>query len=262
MKKNIRHPLIFSLLLIIFLFFMGSKGYLAMAEDNFVKAISPVQKRIYQFSLKGNNFIDLVFSLRNSHQENVELAEENNRLLAKIAQLQGTEAENEFLRQQNGLPIPQNKELILAEIIGRSLGNNGYFLINRGSLDGLQEKAVVIYPGNILIGLVTKVNESFSEVCLIINPSSKVNSLIRDSQVSGLTEGTGNGLIIDLLPQDKEIREETLVVSSGAAGIFPANLLIGKIKKVISLPTNICQKAEIETAVDFNQIEKVLVIKK
>jgi len=103
--------------------------------------------------------------------------------------------------------------------------------------------------------------ESFSKIQSIIDSNSRVNALIQGSEINGLIKGgQENDLVIDLLPQGEFIEQGQLVVTSGLSGFFPNGLLIGKIEKVISSDVQISQMAKIESAVDFDKLEKVFVI--
>ena len=263
MKKIFSHPFILSLLIIGGLIFFNSQGWLKVPQDIFFKLTGSGQKIVYQFSLKVNNLVDFLVSIDELNQENIKLKEKNTELLSQLTQLNEIAQENEFLRQQMGLSVPETKELILANVIGQDPTSFGkYFLINKGKRDGVKEKAVVITAGNLLIGQVIEVTDAFSKVQLIIDSNSRVNARLQESAVTGLVKGgQGLSLLLDLLPQGKIIKEGDIVVTSGLAGMFPSGLLIGQIKRVISSDVQISQMAEIEPAVDFQTLEKVFVIK-
>lgn len=263
MKKVFKHPLTISLLIVGLLIFLALQGWLKIPENIFFQLIAPWQKTIYQISLKINNVINFVKSVNNLNQENIKLSQEKRELLSQITQLKEVVRENEFLRKQVGLINSEQWELVLANVVGQDSSRVGkYFLINKGKKDGITEKAAVIAAGNLLVGRVTEVTDSFSRVQSIIDANSRVNALVQESAITGLVRGgQGLTLIIDLLPQRKEIEVGEAVVTSSLAGDFPAGLLIGQIKKVISSDVQISQQAEIQPVLDFATIEKVFVIK-
>jgi rod shape-determining protein MreC len=263
MKKLFSHPFILSLLIIAILVFFNYQGWLEAPQNTFFRLTASVQKIIYQFSLKINNFISFISSINKLDQKNNKLKQENSQLLDRLAQLQEIERENKFLREQIGLSSPEPKQLLLAEVIGQDQSNTGrYFLINKGRKEGVKEKAVVITAGNLLVGRVIEVVDSFSKVQSIIDPNSRVNARIQESAVTGLVKGDQKlNLIIDLLPQGGIIERGGTVVTSGLAGLFPAGLLIGQVQKIISFDVQISQIAEIKPAVDFDSLERVFVIR-
>ena len=263
MRKFFSQPLILSLLIIFILIFFNFQGWLKTPQNIILKLTVSTQEIIYQYSLKIDNFINFLFSMNSLNQENIELKQESENLFGQVIQLEEVVRENEFLRQQMGLELPKNNSLILAHIIGWDLSNSGKsFLINKGSKDGVKKKAAIITSGNILVGQVIEVFDSFSIVQSILDPNSRINVLIQESGITGLIRGNqGLNLILDLLPQGEEIRESEIVITSGLSGIFPPGLLIGKIQKVFSLDVQMSQTAEVEPIADFNNLEKVFVIK-
>lgn len=263
MKRFFTHPLLLSLMLIAVAVFFNGQGWLDAPKNAFFQLTYLSQKTVYQFARKINNYAGLFVSNVFINKENINLKEENTELLGEIARLEEVVRENEFLRHQIGLSATKGRELILASVIGQdSFGLNRYFFIDKGIKDGVKEKSVIITAGNLLVGRVVEAVDSFSKVRLISDPGSRVNALIQDSGAKGLVKSNHDiSLVIDLLSQGEDINEGAMVVTSGLAGLFPVGLLVGKIQKVISSDTQISQMAEIESAVDFANLEKVFVIK-
>jgi len=263
MKKILSHPFVLSLIIIIGIVLINNQGWLKPIKNFSYYLIKPGQNLSYQVSFKINNFFDFVGSINQLEEENRQVKQENQEFLSQLAQLREIDQENKFLREQLDLPDTKKGQLILADIIGQDSADlRRYFLINRGSKDGIKEKAVVITSGNLLIGQVFEVNGSFSKIQVITDANSRVNALIQETGTTGLVKGeNGLNLIIDLLPQGQEIKENQLVVTSGLAGLFPAGLLIGRIAKVVSSDVQISQIAELRPVVEFERLTKVFVIK-
>ena len=264
MKKILRHPLVLSCLIVSFFVFLNFYGWLAGLENIFVKISSPFQRTFYQTSLKMNNFAGFILSVKDLKKKNNRLEEENAEFLGEIVRTREIERENEFLRKQLGLALPEENSLVLAGVIGlESSGLGRFILIDKGEKDGVAKNDPVIASSNFLIGQVVETGALFSKVRLITDPASKVNALIQGQDITGLTE-TENGadLVIGFLPQGKAVAKGSLVVTSGLAGIFPAGLLIGRTGEVISSDAQISQRVKIETMIDLNALDKVFVIKK
>ena len=263
MKRILRHPLILSVFVVAMFAFLNWQGWLEPPKDIFFRLTVPCQKIIYQFSLSADRAFGFLVSIKNLEQENTEYKRENERLLGQIAYLNEVSRENEFLRKQMDLPDAESNELILADVVGYNLsGFEKYLLIDKGRKHGIKEKAAVIIAGNILVGQITETYEIFSKVQLIADANISVNALIQESRIIGLVKGNGElNLIIDLLPQGREIKKGETVISSGLAGFFPSGLLIGHIQEIISSDAQISQIAKINPASDFTKLEKVFVIK-
>ncbi len=263
MKRIFSHPFILSLLIIAALILFNNQGWLNPIKNVLYSIITPGEEFSYRVSFQADRFFSFIGSINDLEDQNVQLKDENQRLLGELVQLKEVVRENELLRQQIGAAEPQPRDLILANVIGQdSSGFRRYFLINKGSKHGLKEKSVVIAAGDLLVGQVTEVNESFSKVQSIIDSNSRVNALIQESSVTGLVRGEqGKDLVIDLLPQGEVIEQGQSVISSGLAGFLPNGLLIGQIEQVISSDVQISQMAKLKPAVDFDKLEKVFVIK-
>jgi len=263
MKKILKHPLVLSVLVISFFIWLNLYGWPNGLENIFIRVSSPLQKILYQSALRLNGLADFVFSIKNLKEDNQKLEEENWRFLSEISRLKEIERENEFLRKQLGLSLPEGKSLTMAAVVGRESSGLGQFaLIDKGGKDGIVKNNPVVAPGNILIGQVVEVGESFSKVRLIIDPASKINAIIQEQGIAGLTEiEGGTDLTIGFLPQEEIAEKGKFIVTSGLAGIFPVGLLIGKVGEIISSDAQISQKAEIETLVNFDALDKVFVIR-
>ncbi|MBW2654510.1 MAG: rod shape-determining protein MreC, partial [Deltaproteobacteria bacterium] len=58
-----------------------------------------------------------------------------------------------------------------------------------------------------------------------------------------------------------EVKEGEMIVSSGLDQVFPKGLKIGRVLKVAKAHSQLFQDITIETSVDFDKIEEVLVFK-
>ena len=62
------------------------------------------------------------------------------------------------------------------------------------------------------------------------------------------------------IPTEANVAQDDTVETSGLGGIYPKGIYIGKISKVINTTNLDDRYALVETAVDFNKLETVLVI--
>jgi rod shape-determining protein MreC len=58
-----------------------------------------------------------------------------------------------------------------------------------------------------------------------------------------------------------EVKEGEMIISSGLDQVFPKGLKIGSVLKVTKVHSQLFQEITIETSVDFDKIEEVLVLK-
>ncbi|MFH1612051.1 MAG: rod shape-determining protein MreC [bacterium] len=261
-KRIISKPIIVSLIIITVLILVNSFGLLNYSKKIFFKITNPLQEKVYQLSWRTNKLVSFWISIKNLKDKNEQLIEENQYLLGEMARLNNIYYENVFLREQLKLSEENKDDLVLTDVIGQNLSASGkYILINKGRLDGIKQKQMVIISGNILIGQIIEVEESVSKVKLVTDINSRVNAVIQDSDIDGLVQGGQNDLIMDLIPQGKEIIIGDTVVTSGLAGVFKRGLFIGRVQKIISTDVDVFQKVVIVNNIDWNSISRVFVIR-
>ena len=73
------------------------------------------------------------------------------------------------------------------------------------------------------------------------------------------TKDRVKGTYID---NDVVVNEGDSIVTSGIGGIYPKNINIGKVKEIVNTQNKTNRYVYIETAVDFDNLNNVLVIKK
>jgi rod shape-determining protein MreC len=135
-----------------------------------------------------------------------------------------------------------------------------YVLINRGSDQGLRRGMPVVTQQG-LVGRIAAVTSSAARVQLITDTTSTVNVRLDPSGAQAVLNGQITGDVsLEMIPQDTAIEVGDLVLTSGLGGSYPPNLLVGQVSSVRSQAQDLFQRASVQTAVDFSQLEIVLVI--
>lgn len=213
----------------------------------------------------------------------VGVAKENERLRHEVEEARVREIgtreeslENERLRRVVDLRNGQRGEWTAARVISYPpTGPYRMITIDKGSEDGIDRRAPVISPDG-LVGLVARMTKGYSEVLLITDPSSAVDSRIGEEKMGrpgarGLVVGRGIRLDLDrelfigafeYLSRRSEIEEGMPIVTSGLDGIYPAGILIGHVHGVKKEGAGLFQQAEAIPAVDFYKLREVLVKKR
>jgi rod shape-determining protein MreC len=195
-------------------------------------------------------------------QQNEQLEAEVSRLQAQIIELQQENSELEVLSALLDFARSHSEnEYITAAVIGRDISPFlHYVIINRGSDDGLRRGMPVVSSQG-LVGRVAAVTADGARVQLITDPDTAINVRIQPSGSEGLLEGSITGdITIGAIPQDANINNGDLVLTSGLGGNYPPDMLIGQISGVRQRPVELFQTASVEPVVDFSQLEIVLVI--
>lgn len=151
---------------------------------------------------------------------------------------------------------------VCANVIGSEASPySRYLIIDAGRVNGMREGMPVVGGSFGLVGRVAIVNETTSQVLLLIDPTSSVNVVLVGSRATGTAAGRSDGsLKLGNILQSDEIAVDDIVVTSGLGGLMPRLLPVGRVDRVTSTDAQLFREAIIRPAVDFNRIESVLVI--
>jgi rod shape-determining protein MreC len=251
-------------------FVFVSVGLIALALGGW---LAPVSRILLRPAVEAQTWItsryQAIGELINAPQDMTRLRQENTQLLNENAQLKGQIIElQEQLSETNILSAlvdfsranPEyNRQA--AAIIGYDTSPFlRYVIINRGSDHGLRSGMPVVTPQG-LVGRIAAVTSIASRVQLITDSASTVNVRIQPSNTQAVLNGSLTGEIsVDMIPQDVNVQVRDLVVTSGLGGGYPPNLLVGQITGTRSREQDLFQRASVQSAVDFSQLEIVLVI--
>lgn len=223
---------------------------------------SPVQK------ISHNIFLNLANAGGNKELEN--LKSKNLSLIKRLADENKLSQDNRALRDQFETTNPSSQTLIPASVVGApgfipgvSVPEN--LIIDKGEADKIAIGDAIIYKDN-LVGKVTKTTSYLSVVTLISSSSLSFTAKTLQTQTLGVLKGEGGGdMVLDnVLLSDKLITGD-IVLTKGdfednGQG-FPPNLVVGKISSVSKNPSDLFQKAEIKSFIDFSKINMVFVLK-
>lgn len=207
-------------------------------------------------------------SMKSLAEENEKLKEQVDELKVKNSNLVQDQEEAERLRALYNLDQEYSEyEKIGAQVIGKDAGNwYSTFIINRGSEDGVETDMNVIADGG-LVGIVTGTGAHWATVRSIIDDSSNVSasvtSISQNCMVTGDLEMMDEGKIrfIQLTDKENQVQEGDKVVTSSVSNKFLKGILIGYISEVQDDSNNLTKNGTIIPAVDFSDIQEVLVIK-
>lgn len=203
-------------------------------------------------------------------REQLETAEvERDRLRLEVLNLDELVEENNALRRALNYVERSPLKLVPARVISRKPSNwYNTLVIDKGHNAAIAPDSPVIVPLGERAGLVGKVSE-------VVGDDSSIVILLSDEvcQVSARIEGTTEqGILIgqrgalstmpDLklkyLSKHAVAPPGRLVITSGAGGLFPENLLLGRVKSFEPGPIN--GEAVVEAAINFDVLRNVFVI--
>ncbi len=155
----------------------------------------------------------------------------------------------------------QNEEYLVADVIGRDISAfTRVIYLNRGARDGLTAGMPVVTEKG-LLGRITQVSATASQVLLITDPVSAVNARLLNSRAEGSVLGqTGGGLRMEYIDLNASLQEGDTAVTSGLGGNFPEGIIIGQVTSIRQFEFELYQTAEVRSLNDFERLETVLVI--
>lgn len=249
-------------IIIISLIIFHQVGWLKPAEGIALKGLSPIGGFFYNIGKKTQGFFSFLGSIRDLERQNVELQEKVNELVVENVKLKEEERENEILREQLDFVKASEHKLLSAFVLAQD--PSGIFqvvTIDRGEEDRVEVGMPVVVSGGILVGKVKETTNTTSKVLLITDSSSSLPAIIQESQATGVVKGEMKlGLVMEMIPQDAEVKNGDTVITSALGGEFPKGLVIGQVEEVQRHEGELFQKARIKPACDFKKLEMVSVV--
>lgn len=157
-------------------------------------------------------------------------------------------------------------DTINAVVINRNVSYwDSELIINRGSKDNVKEKMAVI-DSNGLVGIIEKTSLTTSIVRLITSNSKNNKISIKlwgenDNSINKILEqDEDNTLFVSGIDNDFKFSIGDVITTSGLSDIYPAGIIIGKVKKIESDKFGLSKKAIVEHVGDLNNIRFVSVL--
>ncbi len=271
-------PWLAGALIVIALLFLGlyEVGILKPLESALGYVVAPVERGLsFVFGLVGD-LSQTAQDVGELQQQVETLQKANNVLIQENIRLRQYEAENRECRTQlNFAQENPTYSLIGGDVVergcevfpcGHMVGRDTnpylrYVIINVGSRHGVAVGMPVVTGGAALIGRIARVSPNLSYVQLINDPQSEIAAMFQQSRVTGLLIGTPEGglYLTDILP-DEEINEGETIITSAVGGRLPRGLILGQVETISYQEADLFQEASIRPAIDFRQLETVLVI--
>ena len=229
--------------------------------------VIPLQQGMNQIGGCIGDMKDNFSTMKQLKSENKKLREQVDALTTENNYLQ--EERYEFERLQELYKLDQNYaeyEKTAAHVIGKDAGNwFGTFTIDKGSKDGIEVNMNVL-AGSGLVGIVTDVGPTWAKVRSIIDDSSNISAMAISTSdtciVSGdmALMGTGQIAFSQMENNDNVVAVGDQIVTSYISDKYLQGILIGSVSEVNVDSNNLTRSGYITPAVDFKNIQEVLVI--
>lgn len=193
------------------------------------------------------------------------LRRENEQLRLEAMQTQEFRRENDRLRKLFNWQQQKPWKLKLAHVILQEPSNWWRTVqIDLGQRDQVQVNMPVVTPDG-LVGRVSAVSLTRSTVLLLGDPNCRVAARVenesRDSGIIGSSGPLENDFVeMAFLSRNANLKPGQTVRTSGEGGIFPKDIVIGKVVDTRPVESGLAAAARVKLAANLNALEEVLVL--
>ena len=264
-KKGIVGVIITIIIIVLLVVFTNSNAnQLTYIQDICNVFVMPIQNGFTYLKNKISGNDTFFADMDTLKAENEELKAKNSELEQSLRELEIIKAENETLKEYVNLKDKyQDYNTIPADVINRDISNySSTIVINVGSADGIKEEMTNRYTYR-LVGHVVSVTNNTAKVQTIVDTASAVTATISTTEDTIVVQGTLEDkkvLRATFIPTDAVVLQGDSVETSGIGGIYPKGIHIGTIREVINTNNITDRYAMVETAVNFDKLNTVLVI--
>ena len=264
-KKGIAGVVITIVIIILLVVFTNSNANQVSYIQNIYNIfVMPIKNSLNYLKNKISGNDSFFADMDTLKAENEELKKKNSELEQSLRELEIIKAENDTLKEYVNLKDKYTDyTTVPADVINRDISNySSTIVINVGSDDGIKEEMTVIADSG-LVGHVISVTNNTAKVQTIVDTASAVTSTISTAEDTIVVQGTledKSTLRANFIPTDAVVLQGDTVETSGIGGIYPKGIHIGTITEVVNTSNITDRYAIVETAVDFNKLNTVLVI--
>jgi rod shape-determining protein MreC len=230
--------LVFFAVLSLLLMFVDTRyRYLESTRNALSILVSPIQRLASMPGALWDMFGDIYITQstqRDLAKQNEELKQQHQSDAAQLLQLQALQLENQQLRNLDGLPIRNEFNSQLVEILytERDVFSRKVF-VNKGANADVRLGQVVM-DENGIVGQITRVYPWLSEVTLVTEKDHAVPVQVLRNGLRAIVFGAGDTSQLSLryMPNSADIQNDDVLVTSGIDGTYPPGIPVAKVIKV------------------------------
>lgn len=224
--------------------------------------LSEAQRLVSSTVVAGRGLWNGYVSLRGAHEEKIELQEQIARLQLQLQTQDALVQQAQSLERLLELDRTVDLMTLSARVIG--VDATPWFrtvTVDRGMRDGVEAELAVIAPGGVVGRVVGTPWMRAARVQLIIDRNAAAGALIERTRVPGVVVGSGDGasLRMEYVSNLEDVQVGDAVVTSGADGIYPHGLAVGRVTSVRRGPS-LYKSIVVEPAMEFDRMEHVLIV--
>lgn len=194
--------------------------------------------------------------------ENERLREEHFMLESRLQRFAVIEAENRRLRELLESSLKLDQKVQVAELLAVDLEPfRRQIVINKGRNAGAYDGQPIADAHGIM-GQIIHVGQFSSTVLLITDPSHALPVEVNRNGLRAIAIGNGrsNTLRLEHVPNNADIREGDLLVSSGLDGRFPAGYPVGKVESIELVAGDAFANITVDPSAHLEQSREVMMI--
>ncbi len=181
---------------------------------------------------------------------------------ARLQRFAALEAENARLRAMLEATTRVRDQVRVAEIM--SVSSNPFrhvLVVDKGTRDGVFDGQVLIDADGV-VGQIIEAGVLSSQGILISDPDHALPVLVNRNGLRTIAVGTGEFDRLDLpfLPNNADIREGDLLVTSGLGGAFPAGYLVALVNSVVRIPQEPFAAVSAEPSAALSRVQEIMLI--
>ncbi len=202
-------------------------------------------------------------SSRNDLQlENSRLNAERLLTQARLQRYAALEAENTRLRAMLEATTSVRDQVRVAEIM--SVSSNPFrhvLVVDKGTRDGVFDGQALIDADGV-VGQIIEAGVLSSQGILISDPDHALPVEVNRNGLRTIAVGTGefDRLVLPFLPNNADIREGDLLVTSGLGGAFPAGYPVAIVDSVVRIPQEPFAAVSAQPSAALNQVREIMLI--
>ena len=151
-----------------------------------------------------------------------------------------------------------------AKVVGNTFKlQKNYITIERGALQGVKKEMAAISPDGSIVGIVIEVNDNYSKIMSLLHRNSKVSAMLKRDKVAGTVEWDGSNpdiLTLKNISKSAAPKIGDSVLTSPYSASFPAQLMLGRVTKVVVDPSSNFLTLELKSATNFYNLEFIYLV--
>ena len=233
--------------------FNDYQGSVWFTSANYVTGVA------YEATSKVTSYLSMGALNEKLTKRNVELEQQVRELSSKLYD----KTKDSIYLQKGQYHFLSKFRLIQAKVVSNSLDRPDNFItINKGTWDEVR-KDMGVACGNGVVGIVYMAGIHYAVVIPVLNSKSNISCSIQGRNYFGYLHwngGDSNMAYLDDVPRHAKFKLGDRIVTSGYSSVFPAGVLVGKIKHVYNSEDGLSYRLAVQLSTDFGNLRDVCVI--